>query len=128
MQKYSKQDEKSIKQFLESMYEKHQQIRGSGLAGGNGFTDFMHGFLTPMKQFGSLLNIVPGLGTAVTLGASGLDKLIPGHQYETVGDALSGKHIQGTGTGGGGKVGRPRKLKVEVSMIPVKRRGRPRKA
>ena len=127
MQKYSKQDEKLVKQFIESMYEKHQQIRGSGLAGGNGFTDFMHGFLTPMKQFGSLLNIVPGLGTAVTLGASGLDKLIPGHQYETVGDALSGKHIQGTGTGGS-KVGRPRKLKVEVSMIPVKRRGRPRKA
>ena len=43
---------------------------------------------------------------------------------------FAGKAIEGTGMGGGKRVGRPKKIKVEVSvMMPVvkKGRGRPRK-
>ena len=123
MHKYTKEDEKLIKQFLESMYEKHQQVRGSGIAGGSGFTDFMHGFLMPFKSditktlFDAL---IPGSGTALTLGAKGLDGVIPGKKYDSFGDVF----------GGGKRAGRPKKIKVEVSvMMPVvkKGRGRPRK-
>ena len=132
MHKYTKQDELLVKQFLESMYNKHQQIRGSSMGGsatgGSGFTDFVHGFLTPFKQFGSIVNeVVPGLGSVLSLGATGIDKLVPGHQYETIGDLLSNKHIEGTGMGGSRR-GRPKKVKVEVSIVPVKKRGRPRKS
>ena len=123
MHKYTKEDEKLIKQFLESMYEKHQHIRGSGIAGGSGFTDFLHGFLMPFKSditktvFDAL---IPGSGTALSLGAKGLDGVIPGKKYDSFGDVF----------GGGKRAGRPKKIKVEVSvMMPAvkKGRGRPRK-
>ena len=73
--KYSKADEKLVKEFLESMYEKHQQVRGSGLAGGSGFTDFVHGFLAPWKSdiAKTAFNmIIPGSGYAINAGANAL--------------------------------------------------------
>ena len=107
--KYSKADEKLVKEFLESMYEKHQQVRGSGLAGGSGFTDFVHGFLTPWKEIGGLFNhVVPGLGSVITLGADAIDKAVPGSRYDTIQDALSGKKVQGSGLKRGR--GRPKKV------------------
>ena len=123
MHKYTKEDEKLIKQFLETMYEKHQQVRGSGIAGGSGFTDFIHGFLMPFKSdiTKTLFNtLIPGSGTAISLGSKALDTVIPGKKYDSFGEVF----------GGGKRVGRPKKIKVEVSvMMPVvkKGRGRPRK-
>ena len=123
MHKYTKEDEKLIKQFLENMYEKHQHIRGSGLVGSSGFTDFLHGFLMPFKSdiTKTLFNtLIPGSGTAISLGSKALDTVIPGKKYDSFGEVF----------GGGKRVGRPKKIKVEVSvMMPVvkKGRGRPRK-
>ena len=135
--KHSKQEqlliqkeEELIKHMLHNLYQRKTGAGSpsGGSIGGNGFTDFMHGFLTPMKQFGSLLNeVVPGVGTVLSLGASGIDKMIPGHQYETISDAFAGRHIQGTGGKPKGKVGRPRKVQLEIPVTVVKRRGRPRK-
>ena len=120
-------DEELIKHMLHNLYQRKTGGGPSGGSiGGNGFTDFMHGFLTPFKQFGSLVNeVVPGVGTVLSLGATGIDKLIPGHQYEKISDAFAGRHIQGTGKG---KVGRPRKIQLEIPVTVVKkRRGRPSK-
>ena len=47
--KYTKEDDKIIKQLMEHLYEKHQKINGSGLAGGNFFTEFLCFFLSARK-------------------------------------------------------------------------------
>ena len=59
--------------------------------------------------------------------AESVDKLVPGKRYASMQDVFAGKAIEGTGMGK--RVGRPKKIKVEVSLIPVvkKGRGRPRK-
>jgi hypothetical protein len=110
--KYSKADEKIIKQLMEHLYDKHQKIRGSGMAGGSGFTEFLHGFTVPFKELGSVFNyIVPGLGTVIKSGAEAIDTLIPGARYDSMADVISGKKIQGTGMVKRGR-GRPRKIAV----------------
>ncbi len=130
MQKYSKQDEKLVKDLLENLYVQHQKIHGGSLTGGSFFTDFVHGFTVPFKQLGSVFDLFkPGAGDVVRNVAESVDKLVPGKRYASIEDVFNNKPIAGTGTGGGKcKVGRPRKIKVEVSVMPVKRRGRPRKA
>ena len=65
---------KIIKNLLETLYFHHSKLQG-----GSFFTDFLHGFAVPFKQFGSVLNsAVPGLGTAATAGANAVDQLVPG--------------------------------------------------
>lgn len=120
---YTKEDKKLIKQFLENMYEKHQQIKGSGLAGGSGFTDFLHGFMMPFKSdiTKEMFNtLIPGSGSAIQLASKGLDGVIPGKKYDSFGDVFGGSKRG---------AGRPKKIKVEVCVMPVvkKGRGRPRK-
>ena len=129
MSKYSKKDEKLVKELFDSLYSQHQKLRGDALSGGSFFTDFLHGFTIPFKQFGHLLSLIPEvgpiLGSVVTPVAEAIDKAVPGHRYETIADAMSGKKIQGTGRGRG----RPKKVKVVniPVQVPVKRKaGRPR--
>ena len=51
------------------------------MVGGSFFTDFLHGFIVPFKQFGSALNFIkPGLGSVFTAGANTVDNLVPGKQ------------------------------------------------
>ena len=122
MKKYSKEDEKIIKQLMEHLYEKHQKIHGSGLAGGNFFTEFLHGFTVPFKEFGSVFDLIkPGAGDFVRNAANAVDKLVPGARYESIGDVFTGKKIAGTGRG------RPKKIpEAVVEVVAVKRRvGRP---
>ena len=54
---------------------------------------------------------VPGLGTAVTAGANAVDQLVPWKRYDTIGDAVKGKAVAGSGR----KRGRPRKM---VATVP----------
>lgn len=105
--KYSKEDERIIKEMLETLYEHHSKLHGGSMAGGSFFTDFLHGFTVPFKQFGSVLNLaIPGLGTAVQAGANAVDQLVPGKRYDNIGDAIKGKAIAGSGR----KRGRPHKV------------------
>ena len=104
MSKYSKQDEKIVKELLNNMYDHHQKLHG-----GSAFTkflqDFAHGAMVPLKTMGGLINLVaPGVGTAISAGAEVVDKMVPGARYATIGDAFSGKKIAGSG-----KRGRPKK-------------------
>ena len=129
MSKYSKKDEKLVKELLENLYSQHQKLRGDALSGGSFFTDFVHGFTLPFKQFGHLLSLIPevgpALGSLVTPIANAVDEAVPGARYATIADAVSGKKIQGTGRGRG----RPKKVKVVNIPIqePVKRKaGRPK--
>ena len=129
MSKYSKKDEKLVKELLENLYSQHQKLRGDALSGGSFFTDFLHGFTVPFKQFGHLLSLIPEvgpiLGSVVTPIANAIDEAVPGPRYATIADAVSGKKIQGTGR----SRGRPRKVKVVNIPIqePVKRKaGRPK--
>ena len=129
MSKYSKKDEKLVKELLENLYSQHQKLRGDALSGGSFFTDFVHGFTLPFKQFGHLLSLIPEvgpiLGSVVTPVANAIDEAVPGHRYANIADAVSGKPIQGTGRGRG----RPKKVKVVNIPIqePVKRKaGRPK--
>lgn len=125
--KYSKEDEKIIKELMEHLYDKHQKINGSGMVGGNFFTEFLHGFTVPFKQLGGVFDLFkPGAGDFVRNAANAVDKMIPGARYETIGDVFAGKKIAGTGKGRG----RPKKSEVvEVAIVPVKRRvGRPCKS
>ena len=62
MSKYSKKDEKLVKELLENLYSQHQKLRGDVLSGGSFFTDFSHGFTVPFKQFGHLLSLIPEVG------------------------------------------------------------------
>ncbi len=48
--KYARQDEKIIKDLMHTLYYHHK------LSGGSFFTDFVHGFTLPLKQFGHLLS------------------------------------------------------------------------
>ena len=124
MQKYSKQDEKLIKELLENLYEHHQKISGSGLTGGSFFTEFLHGFTVPFKQLGGVFDFFkPGAGDIVRNVAESVDKLVPGKRYATIQDVFAGKAIEGTGIGGGSKSRRSKKI-VDMSK---KSRGRPRK-
>ena len=129
MSKYSKKDEKLVKELLENLYSQHQKLRGDALSGGSFFTDFLHGFTVPFKQFGHLLSLIPEvgpiIGSVVTPIANAIDEAVPGPRYATIADAVSGKKIQGTGR----SRGRPRKVKVVNIPIqePVKRKaGRPK--
>ena len=129
MSKYSKKDEKLVKELLENLYSQHQKLRGDALSGGSFFTDFLHGFTVPFKQFGHLLSLIPEvgpiLGSVVTPIANAIDEAVPGPRYATIADAVSGKKIQGTGRGRG----RPKKVKVVniPVQVPVKRKpGRPK--
>ena len=104
MSKYSKQDEKIVKELLNNMYDHHQKLHG-GSAFSKFLQDFAHGFMVPLKSMGGLINyVVPGVGTAISAGADAIDKMVPGARYATIGDALSGKKVEGSG-----KRGRPKK-------------------
>ena len=98
--KYTKQDEKVIKDLMNTLYDHHQSLKV-----GSFFTDFLHGFTVPFKQFGHLLSLIPEVGPAlasvVTPVAEAIDTAVPGHRYATISDAVSGKYIQGTGRGRG---------------------------
>ena len=130
VKKYSKQDEKIMKEFLNNLYDHHQSLKG-----GSAFTDFLHGFITPFKQFGSM---IPVIGKIVTPIAESVDSLIPGKKYDTIQDILNNKPSSGSGMKR--PRGRPRKTPdtlIEVINIdPTKTlsvqqgkrgRGRPRK-
>jgi hypothetical protein len=108
--KYSKQDEKIIKDLMNTLYDQHK------LSGGSFFTDFVHGFTVPFKQFGHLLSLIPEVGPAlasvVTPVAEAIDTAVPGHRYANISDAFSGKPIQGTGR----PKGRPRKIPKEIKI------------
>ena len=105
MSKYSKKDERLVKELLENLYSQHQKLRGDALSGGSFFTDFLHGFTIPFKQFGHLLSLIPEvgpiLGSVVTPVAEAIDKAVPGHRYETIADAMSGKKNTRNRTGKG---------------------------
>ena len=125
MSKYSKKDEKLVKELLENLYSQHQKLRGDALSGGSFFTDFLHGFTVPFKQFGHLLSLIPEvgpiLGSVVTPIANAIDEAVPGHRYANIADMVSGKPIKGTGRGRG----RPKK-NIPI-QVPVKRKaGRPK--
>ena len=135
MTKHSKQeqlliqkDEQLIKELLHNLYER--KLKGGGLSGGS-FADFgkafLHGFTVPFKEFGNLFDLVaPGSGVVVNTLANTIDKAVPGARYASMGDVFAGKKIKGTGMG---RVGRPRKIRVEPNVTVVKKaRGRPRKA
>ena len=130
MTKHSKQeqwliqkDEEIIKQLLHNLYER--KLKGGGLSGGNVgdfFKSFAHGFLLPFKSdiARTVFNVVaPGSGELIHMASKGLDSVIPGKKYDSFGD-ITGK--------GRGKVGRPRKIRVEPNVTVVKKsRGRPKK-
>ena len=116
--KYTKQDEKVIKDLMNTLYDHHK------LSGGSFFTDFVHGFTLPLKQFGHLLALIPEVGPAlasvVTPVANAIDQAVPGHRYETISDAFSGKPIKGTGRGRPRKI--PKEIKIDVNIEdPMKR-------
>ena len=82
MSKYSKQDEKIVKELLNNMYD-HQKLHGSAFF--KFLQDFAHGFMVPLKSMGGLINFVaPGVGTAIAAGADSVDKMIPGARYATM--------------------------------------------
>ena len=111
--KYTKQDEKVIKDLMNTLYDHHK------LSGGSFFTDFVHGFTVPFKQFGHLLSLIPEVGPAlasiVTPVSEALDKAVPGHRYETISDAFSGKPIKGTGRGRPRKIPKENKIDAELA-------------
>ena len=107
-----------VKEFLDNVYSHHQSLKGGSLSGGSFFTDFVHGFLTPFKQFG---HWIPGAGKVLGPIADAVDDLVPGAKYNTIQDILNNK------PSGKGR-GRPKKVKVNIPVqVPVKRKaGRPR--
>ena len=118
--KYSKQDEKIIKDLMNTLCDQHK------LSGGSFFTDFVHGFTLPFKQFGHLLSLIPEVGPAlasvVTPVAEAIDTAVPGHRYATISDAVSGKPIKGTGRGRGRPRKVPKEIKIDVNIEdPTKR-------
>ncbi len=119
--KYTKEDEKIIKELMEHLYEKHQKTSGGTMSGGNFFTEFLHGFVTPFKSLSGVFDLIkPGAGDFVRNAAESVDKMIPGARYDSIGDVFAGKKIAGTGRG------RPKKATQPSTSTPVKRRvGRP---
>ena len=116
MSKYSKEDERLVKELLDNLYSHHQSLKGGSLSGGSFFTEFLHGFLTPFKQFGW----IPGVGKVLGPIADAVDGLIPGQKYDTLQDIVNNK------PSGKGR-GRPRKVKHIPIQVPVKRKaGRPK--
>ena len=118
--KYSKQDEKLIKDLMNTLYDQHK------LSGGSFFTDFVHGFTVPFKQFGHLLSLIPEVGPAlasvVTPVAEALDTAVPGHRYANMSDLFSSKPIKGTGRGRGRPRKIPKEIKIDVNIEdPMKR-------
>ena len=129
MVNYTKQDELIVKDLLESLFAIHQKKHGTSggsSTGGSFFSEFLHGFTVPFKQLGGVFDLIkPGMGDFVRNAAESVDKMVPGKRYASIGDVFSGKSIVGTGKG---KVGRPRKVQLEIPVTVVKRsRGRPRK-
>ena len=117
--KYSKQDEKLIKDLMNTLYDRHQSLKG-----GSFFTEFVHGFTVPFKQFGHLLSLIPEVGPAlasvVTPVAEALDTAVPGHRYANMSDLFSSKPIKGTGRGRPRKI--PKEIKIDVNIEdPMKR-------
>ena len=122
VKKYTKQDEKVIKDLMNTLYDQHKLSGGSSKF----FSDFVHGFTIPFKQFGHLLSLIPEVGPAlasvVTPIAEAVDKAVPGHRYETISDAFSGKPIKGTGRGRGRPRKIPKEIKIDVNIEdPTKR-------
>ena len=119
MSKYSKEDEKLVKELLDSLYLHHQALKGGSLSGGSFFTDFVHGFTLPFKQFGHLLSLIPEvgpiLGSVVSPIANAVDEAVPGHRYANFSDAFSGKPIKGTGRGRGRRK-IPKEIKIDVNI------------
>lgn len=104
--KYSKEDEKIVKELLNSLYASHSKNKGAGLSGGSFFTEFLHGFTVPFKQLGGVFDLIkPGAGDFIKNIANKVDEAVPGARYESIGDVFSGKKIKGTGRGRG----RPKK-------------------
>jgi len=103
VKKYSKQDQKIIKDLLNTLHDHHQTLNG-----GSAFTDFLHGFTVPFKQFAGL---IPGVSKILQPIAESIDSMIPGHRYETMSDVMSGKYIKGTGKG------KPRKIRIPKLKI-----------
>ena len=51
MSKYSKQDEKIVKELINNMFDHHQKLnRGSAFT--KIFQDFVHGAMVPLKTMG----------------------------------------------------------------------------
>ena len=130
VKKYSKQDEKIFREFLNNMHDHHQSLHG-----GSAFTDFLHGFLTPFKQFAGL---IPGVSKVLQPIAETVDSMIPGKKYDTLQDIINNKPSSGSGMKR--PRGRPRKTPdtlIEVMNIDPNKtlsvqqgkrgRGRPRK-
>ena len=117
MSKYSKEAENVIKELLDSLYSHHQALKGGSLSGGSFFTDFLHGFMVPFKQFG---HWIPGAGKALGPIADAVDSMIPGKKYDTIQDVSNNK------PNGKGR-GRPKKVKHIPIQVSVKRKaGRPK--
>ncbi len=117
MSKYSKEDEKLVKELLDNLYSHHQALKGGSLSGGSFFTDFLHGFTVPFKQFGKF---VPIIGPLLGPIADVIDSSVSGKKYDTIQDVLNNK------PNGKGR-GRPKKVKHIPIQVPVKRKaGRPR--
>ena len=126
MVKYSKQDQKILREFLNNLYNHHQSLKG-----GSAFTDFLHGFLTPFKQFAGM---IPGVSKVLQPIAATVDSMIPGKKYDTIQDIINNK------PSGSGKRGRGRPRKIQETQIEVinldpakslhvekRKRGRPKK-
>jgi len=114
--KYSKEDRKLLKELLDNLYEQHK------LKGGSYFTDFLHGFLVPFKQFAGL---IPGVSKVLQPIAQSVDDLIPGKKYDTLQDVFNNKPSSGSGK----KRGRPKKIIDVPVMVPVvmkRKAGRPK--
>ena len=102
--KYSKEDERIIKEMLETLYEHHSKLHGGSMAGGSFSLTSCIVSLCLSNNLGNLA--IPGVGTAVQAGSNAVDQLVPGKRYDNIGDAIKGKAIAGSGR----KRGRPRKV------------------
>ena len=128
VKKYSKQDQKLVHEFLNNLYDHHRSLKG-----GSGFTDFLHGFLTPFKQFAGM---IPGVSKVLQPIAESIDSMIPGKKYDTIQDIINNKPSgSGMNTIQKRGCGRPRKipytqvevLNIDPTKVEKRKRGRPKK-